>query len=368
MRRVLIIQRVPAAYRESFFQKLASKVDLVVIAGSESRSASEKIREFGSLKNATFEKTDIRYFLNGSVWFDMRWLKNVKKHSPEVVVITPTPRMLSNYLLIAYCKVKKISITGFGMGKMPGLIGFRARIHLFILRTLLYGLDSMICYSSIAKKYYVSAGMRDDVCFVAHNSIDTDEAQFNYKKFISDKNIINTVNMKYNLSDSSYKVVFVGRLIKDKQIDKLIIACCINNVELIIVGDGVEMDNLKSLSHAYNKNVFFVGYKDGIELGEILFTSNLFVLPSLGGLAINHAMAYGLPVLVSEGDGTEEDLVNGNGEIFTRLDWVQMKELIIKMLSSDNLDAMGDESRYLISSKFNIDSMVNVFIDEVERL
>ena len=45
-------------------------------------------------------------------------------------------------------------------------------------------------------------------------------------------------------------------------------------------------------------------------LNKELIKNDIFVLPSRGGLAINHAMASGLPVIVSEGDGTELDLID----------------------------------------------------------
>ena len=37
--------------------------------------------------------------------------------------------------------------------------------------------------------------------------------------------------------------------------------------------------------------------------------ADLFVLPGTGGLAVQEAMSYALPVIVAKGDGTQEDLV-----------------------------------------------------------
>jgi len=46
--------------------------------------------------------------------------------------------------------------------------------------------------------------------------------------------------------------------------------------------------------------------------------SSVYVLAGMGGLSINDAMAYGLPVICSVCDGTERDLVthHGNGLFF----------------------------------------------------
>ena len=61
--------------------------------------------------------------------------------------------------------------------------------------------------------------------------------------------------------------------------------------------------------------------------------SNIFVLPGTGGLAINEAMAYGLPVICSEADGTEKDLVikveRGQYELFHPLFKEYLKNFVI---------------------------------------
>ena len=49
-------------------------------------------------------------------------------------------------------------------------------------------------------------------------------------------------------------------------------------------------------------------------------------MPGLGGLALNHAMASGLPVIASTADGTEEDLIL-HGETGFKFDYGNFKQL-----------------------------------------
>ena len=82
----------------------------------------------------------------------------------------------------------------------------------------------------------------------------------------------------------------------------------------IIVGDGPERESLGVLGGEIYPSAEFVGAKHGDELKPYFEEADLFVLPGTGGLAVQEAMSYGLPVIVAQGDGTQDDLVrNGNG-------------------------------------------------------
>ena len=54
----------------------------------------------------------------------------------------------------------------------------------------------------------------------------------------------------------------------------------------------------------------------GEALAQRFREADLFVLPGTGGLAVQQAMSYALPVLVAEADGTQADLVRErNGRV-----------------------------------------------------
>ena len=87
-----------------------------------------------------------------------------------------------------------------------------------------------------------------------------------------------------------------------------------SNPRLLIVGDGPERAALESLAKEVYPSAEFIGAKHGAELKPYFEQADLFVLPGTGGLAVQEAMSYGLPVIVAKGDGTQDDLVReGNG-------------------------------------------------------
>ncbi|MCG9666044.1 glycosyltransferase [Vibrio mediterranei] len=363
MKKILIIQRVPAFFRKPFFERLGEKCNLSVIAGKAREN--DDIKEFSTLSNAKFSETKIIYLMNGIFWFDVNWKKNIENYSPDTVVITPTPRMLSNYLLINYCKKNNIKIVGWGMGKMPMLGYVKSKLFPILLKTLVRRLDGIIAYSTTAKTYYNQAGVPNHKITVAYNSTDTKES-FDLKDQMKDiDSVTSIINSKYGVKKNNKNIVFVGRLIRSKRVDELIKACdkFLPNTNLIIVGDGEHINDLKKLSRDVTANVYFTGHRNGADLAEIMLASDLFVLPSLGGLAIHQAMSYGLPVVVSEGDGTEADLIKDgvNGYIFKSNDFEDMVIKINTLLKSDDLAKMGGASLSMINEKFNIENMVSNF-------
>ena len=76
-------------------------------------------------------------------------------------------------------------------------------------------------------------------------------------------------------------------------------------------------------------------------------------------------LAYGLPVIVEEGDGTQTDLIRDvNGWILPPNDVQGLKRILERALSDvDMLRMMGGESFKIVSEEINIENMVDVFVD-----
>jgi glycosyltransferase involved in cell wall biosynthesis len=92
--------------------------------------------------------------------------------------------------------------------------------------------------------------------------------------------------------------------------------------------------------------------------------ADLFVLPGTGGLAMQEAMSHGLPVIVAQGDGTQDDLVRKENGWQIPPDDFEALESTIKDALSDvaRLRKMGKESYRIVAEEINIEKMVETFV------
>ena len=104
------------------------------------------------------------------------------------------------------------------------------------------------------------------------------------------------------------KIVYVGRLIKDKGVQDLLRAVKGLDVQTVIVGEGKYKKELRKLGGR------FVGEKHTAGVRDMLAQADLFVNPSYGeGLptTVLEAGAMGLPVIATDVGGTKEIIDNG---------------------------------------------------------
>lgn len=113
--------------------------------------------------------------------------------------------------------------------------------------------------------------------------------------------------------------LFAGKLIGHKQVGLLIHAFETsqrdNDSHLIIVGSGPLERELQERARGA-AHVHFLGFRNQSEMPLIYRLGDLFVLPSSSetwGLAVNEAMASGLPVVLSDRVGSAPDLAADPG-------------------------------------------------------
>ena len=183
---------------------------------------------------------------------------------------------------------------------------------------------------------------------------------------VNKPDLVTTWRREINLSDRP-TIIYVGRLIPAKMVDKLIKACSAAKVEceLLIVGDGPQRSELEQLAADTFPRTRFLGQRRRKDLALAFANADLFVMPGSGGLAIHEAMIYGKPVVVGESDGTQMDLVNdgvngfhlGSGEIS------ELVRVIDKALTDpDQLERMGTESRRIATEVISLDTMTDGYV------
>jgi glycosyltransferase involved in cell wall biosynthesis len=225
--------------------------------------------------------------------------------------------------------------------------------------------DGHVNYIEDAYAIYGSYGVPKEKIFITYNSPDTD-LLFSIKEKIEKESPV--------LAENNFRFIHLSRLVEWKRVDMLIKA--VKNlkekypqVELLVVGEGPEKENLINLavSLGVKDSVKFLGgIYDTSVLGKYLMSSSIYTLAGMGGLSINDAMVFGLPVICSVCDGTEKYLVREdyNGLYFENGDQESL-EAKIKYLF-DNPEKrlkMGENSLSIIKNEINIHTVVGGYLN-----
>jgi glycosyltransferase involved in cell wall biosynthesis len=138
----------------------------------------------------------------------------------------------------------------------------------------------------------------------------------------------------------------------------------------VVVGDGPERGKLEALAKETNADVRFTGAQHGPDLERIYRDADLFVLPGTGGLAVQQAMSFGLPVIVGESDGTQSDLVRDeNGWTLTNANAEELNRLMQTALGNiARMRRMGAASYRIVSQEINLETMVDAFGRAIRRV
>lgn len=352
--RLALQQRVLPSYRAPFFDLLASACDGGMSLFTGLPRPSEGITTTDELRVTRYELGKNIHLFGGNFYLCyQRGLTNwLKEWNPDALIVEANPRYLSTSSAVNWMREQNKPVIGWGLGA-PAVSGWRERRRSAFLSQF----DALIAYSQRGADEYANLGFPLDNIFVAHNSVSPSPTWEMPKR-------PNTFNEK------PY-ILFVGRLQLRKNIDLLLGACAeIQNVRLVIVGDGPEREAFEELAAEIYPSAEFVGAKHGAELKAHMEEADLFVLPGTGGLAVQEAMSYGLPVIVAQGDGTQDDLVRKENGWQVPPDDFDALVATMKDALSDTarLRTMGAESFRIVKEEINIERMADAFVSALNVL
>ena len=373
-RSVVILQRIIPHYRIALFEALSQlpDVDLLVVHGTRSLSSGHTAHE----GNLPFKTTVAQWYrismLGLTATLQPGSLAAVISHSPSVVIAEGTFNILTNFTVALYCRLtRRKFIWWVGAWERPEGRGWARLLVRGYTRLATRPAHAFIAYGTAARDYLLQLGVSPRKVHIAHNTIDTDEIASNFGRYMRDGHAV-----RRQLALEAKKVILsVGALVPQKRVDTLIrayaqVRSACPEAALVIVGDGSSREALEGLVEDLSlRDVTFVGRME--DSNPYFAMADLFVLPGLGGLALNQAMAFGKPVICSEADGTECDLVTEgiNGHIVKPGDDSGLATLLLDLLSNeDRLKEMGEESRRIAMEKVSFRNMVGGIADAIHSV
>lgn len=141
-------------------------------------------------------------------------------------------------------------------------------------------------------------------------------------------------------------ITYVGRTAKEKNIDEIItlfeeVSRKLQNLKLLIVGGGPELQNLKDLAHklGLDSKVCFTGMISPEEIHKYYQISDIFVTASSSetqGLTYIEALSSGCPIVCKWDKCLEELIDQGKNGFVYKKQW-EFSHYILEILQNDRL-------------------------------
>lgn len=291
--RIYILQRVVSHYRVPLFDALHHKLGWRIFTSTnfpKEHASLNVVENYHAADETAFfypKKTD-PYLC----WVPLRKLFAL---NPRLVVVEAGSKMSSTWFLALYARFnpwRNVKIIFWGHGKPVAFAtsDFKRKLVAKLKKGLLNSVDGYLCYSEEDRAYLKAIGVRKPV-YISYNSIDIRPAL--QLRDLS----------KYQENEAPH-LLAVGRLLSDKNVNMLIMVFLEflkkhPKAQLTIVGDGPEKEQLQDLSgKMLGVNIHFTGaiYEEE-SLAEHFNKADVFVTCGAVGLGVNHALAYGVPVL-----------------------------------------------------------------------
>jgi len=162
------------------------------------------------------------------------------------------------------------------------------------------------------KAYFVKHGLKETQLVYAPHAIDNDRFADLTGEY---SNQAKDWRKELGISENQKVILFAGKLETKKNPFFLITLAKelpTNEYKIVFVGSGPLEENLKNQA---TENCIFLGFQNQKMMPIVYRLADVFVLPSLGpgetwGLAINEALACGIPVIASNKCGGAVDLIN----------------------------------------------------------
>lgn len=366
--RLAILQRVCAGYRTALFSRLASepKVDVKLLIGAD--VPNTKVRSASSIEGIGFRKLKTRFMNIGrrTLTWHVGLVDELREFHPDVILCEGESHFIGYLQAIFYRKFfnRRVALMHWCFISLPGRpvreFRFGAVIKGFFRRFF----EAFVLYSSYSKECLRQLGEPEEKVFVATNVGDVE-------KFLklSDSTTETRSEARNALKiPEGFTVLYVGALDREKHPEMMLdLARELDGkgYNFVLLGSGPMLEELRErVARETLADVFLPG-RVVKELPLYYRSADVLLIPGRGGIVISEAMAFGLPVIVHQADGTEYDLIQDNitgihlkgaslGHFMDALEFLRN--------DPDRCAKMGLASRQLVETRFTTDNMVRQII------
>ncbi|MFC1574428.1 glycosyltransferase family 4 protein [Candidatus Latescibacterota bacterium] len=288
-------------------------------------------------------------------------IRSLGEFKPDVILCEGESNFLGYAQAIWYRRRhKNTRLIHWSLGGLPGVPvrpgNLASRFKYFAQKHF----DTFLAYSSFGKDCLVELGHAAEKIVVATNVADTDVHLNNADRI---KDSPSEARAKLNVPDR-FTILYVGSMDANKRLELFLDLAQATNpahFNFVLLGDGTMLEELRSRAKTEGLSNVFLPGRVSDELPLYYRASDVLALPGRGGMVISEAMAWALPVVVHQADGTEYDLIL-DGKTGMRLAGNEVADFknAIEVLRSDKARccAMGLAGRERLISEYSIEQMV----------
>lgn len=165
-------------------------------------------------------------------------------------------------------------------------------------------------------------------------------------------------------SRDSKRLLFVGRVAPEKNLDSLLKAIEPLEVELVLIGEGKLRPELQKRFAHLDGRVIWEGNVPNSRLPEYLNGSVMFVLPSLyegHPKALIEAMSCGMPVIGADSPGIREVIDHGHNGYLCGSDPESMRAAIVHLLARPDIcSELGRRARKFVLDRYSLHTILGM--------
>ncbi len=377
MKRVLLLNNVPAPYFDPLFEILGreSGWQLTVCYTSAwnrdvgwAETGLDQSRSHGTIVlDQRFP--GLRKYLSSQLAGAFALLEALIRQRPDYVICygyTLKPQMV----LLCWAMLTRTYFAVIGDANIHSDLahGLKRLVKNLWLGVVTRRAAALITIGTANRRFWESYGARPGRLFEARFAVDNDY----FAGAIAERK--EDVTARRSQLGLSGKVVFlfVGRLVKRKNVDLIIAAARQLNdqrLAVVIAGAGEEREALEAEA-AGDPRIIFAGGVAPSELPLYYAISDVLVLPAAQepwGLVINEAMACGLAIIAHRHCGATIDLVDDqNGVILESFSIAEMVEALRLLADNDEMRRRMQERSRLRIQGWSIPSAARGIIEAVE--
>ena len=373
MRRILLLNNIPAPYFDPLFAKLAETPGWllrVCYSSSWNRNAGwveKPIRETNHrviVLDRVHEKLTRRF--GSSFSATLALFDEMSRERPDYLIIYGYT-LLPQCLAIVWASLVGIPFAVIGDANVHAdtARGLRRRVKQMWLKLVTWQASSLIYIGTANRRFWESYGAPGAKLHAAPYAVDNERIAGEIERA---REWAVTKRIELGL-EGKVVFLFVGRLVKRTNVDLIVRAVrriASPDIALLIVGDGEERRGLELLAEN-DRRIIFTGAIPQSELPPYYALSDVLVLPARDepwGLVINEAMAGGLAVVAHEHAGAAVDLVDsGNGAALRTFEVDELVAAISGIADDESLrERMRENSRRRIA-EWSIDGAARGIIE-----